>query len=78
MCECCATHGQAHQGHVHVNGVDCAACFADLERALTNLPGIIEVEYIKDNAQAKVTFDKRIVKVTRLEEILDENGFAVS
>jgi len=78
MCECCSGHARSNQGHIHVNGVDCVDCFGDLEKSLANVPGIITVEYVKDERQAKLTFDKRILEVTRLEEILDENGFGVS
>lgn len=78
MCECCSNHAEQHRGHVHVNGVDCTACFTDLEKALSDVPGIISLEYVGDGEQAKVTYDKRILAVTRLEEILDEKGFAVS
>lgn len=78
MCECCSNHAGQHRGHIHVNGVDCDACFADLEKALSDVPGIITLEYVRDGEQAKVTFDRRILEVTRLEKLLDENGFAVS
>jgi len=78
MCECCSQKAAGHQGHIHVNSVDCDDCFKELEGILNDLPGIINVEYVKDAEQAKIVFDKRIIEVTGLEKVLDKNGFAVS
>lgn len=78
MCECCAQHAAGHHGHVHVNGVDCEECFKKLEQLLQDTPGLVSVEYAKDTEQAKVVFDRRILEITALEQLLDNNGFAVS
>lgn len=78
MCECCSGHSELHRGHVHVKGVGCDGRFAGLEKALSDVPGVVSLEYAGDWEQVKVTFDKRILAVTRLEEILKEKGFALS
>lgn len=78
MCECCSNNAAAHQGHVHVNGIECSGCFGKLEKALSDIPGIVSVEFVKDSEQAKVVFDRRIVDVTNLEKAIDQLGYAVS
>ncbi len=78
MCECCAQHAAGHHGHVHVNGVDCDDCFNRLEQILKDTPGIVSIEFVRAAEQAKVVFDRRILEITGLEQILDNNGFAVS
>jgi copper chaperone CopZ len=78
MCECCSNQAEQYRGHIHVNGVECADCVTGLEKALTGVPGVISLEYAEDREQVKVNFDKRIIAVTRLEEILKEKGFTFS
>lgn len=78
MCECCSDRAADHQGHIHVYGVSCSNCFGELQEILSEVPGVITVEFVENAEQAKVVFDKRILEVTHLEEVLDENGFGVS
>ena len=78
MCECCSQHAAKHQGHVHINGIDSKSCFQELETVLCDVPGVVSVEFIEGVAQVKVVFDKRILEVTGLEQLLDKNGFALS
>lgn len=78
MCECCSQHAASQQGHIHIRSVDCDECFRDLEKVLADVPGVVSVEFVRAVEQAKVVFDKRIIEITGLEEILDRNGFAVS
>ncbi len=78
MCDCCSQHAADHQGHIHINNVDCDDCFRELQNVLADVPGVVSVEFVRDVEQAKVVFDKRIMEITGLEQILFENGFAVS
>ncbi len=78
MCECCSNHAANHQGHVHVNSVESDDCFKGLAHVLRDVPGVISVEFAAAAEQAKIVFDKRILEITSLEQILDKNGFAVS
>ncbi len=78
MCECCAQHAAHQQGHIHIRRIDSDNCFKDLERVLANVPGVVGVEFNKEAGQARVVFDKRILETTSLEDILEQEGFAVS
>lgn len=78
MCECCSNNAAAHQGHVHVNGIECSGCFGKLEKALSGIPGIASVEFVEDSKQAKIIFDRRILEISNLEKTIDQLGFAVS
>lgn len=78
MCECCSDRAAIHQGHIHVCGVSCSSCFGELQQILREIPGVINIEFVENAEQAKVVFDKRIVEITRLEQVLDEGGFGVS
>lgn len=78
MCECCSHNAANHQGHIHVCGVTCSDCFSQLQEILNEVPGIINVEFVESAEQAKIVFDKRIMEITNLEQVLDENGFGVS
>lgn len=78
MCECCSHNAATHQGHIHVYGVSCSECFSELQELLSEVPGVINVEFVESAEQAKIVFDKRILEITNLEEVLDQNGFGVS
>lgn len=78
MCECCSNNAANHQGHVHVNGIECSGCFGKLEKGLSDIPGIVRVEFVKEAEQAKVVFDRRILDIANLERTIDQLGFAVS
>lgn len=78
MCECCSNQAVAHQGHIHVNDVHCANCFNKLQKALADIPGVAGVEFVSEAQQAKVIFDRRIVNIASLEQIVTESGFFVS
>jgi len=71
VCECCSQHAAGHQGHIHVNGVNGEDSFRELQDALMDTPGVVSIEHVKDAEQAKVVFDKRIIEITRLEQVLD-------
>ncbi len=78
MCECCAQHAANQQGHLHVGRVNGDDSFKNLKTALADVPGVVGVEFIQEAGQAKIVFDKRIVELASLTEILGRNGFAVS
>jgi copper chaperone CopZ len=52
--------------------------FRGLERVISDIPGIISVEFAGETGKARVVFDKRITETAMLKRILGENGYTAA
>lgn len=61
-----------------IAGMTCGGCVASVNRVLTALPGVSDVEVTLLPAQARVTFDEQLVDVDGLRQAIQDAGFTVT
>jgi hypothetical protein len=69
MCECCSNHAAGHRGHIHIKDIFDEG-YNVIKHTLKDIPGIVSVDYTREQQQAKVVFDKRLLDASRIEKIL--------
>ena len=62
---------------IRIEGMHCHKCEAAIQRSLTRLPGVHEVEVDFNSGQASVLYDHTQVNVKDLTEAVTEAGYHV-
>ena len=60
---------------IRIEGMHCHKCELAIQRALTNQPGVHEVEVDFNSRQASVLFDRGAVTVGQLMEAINQTGY---
>jgi Cu+-exporting ATPase len=63
--------------HIPVHGMTCAACAANIERAVKRLPGVSGVNVNFASEQAAVAFDPKAIALTDVVAKIQKAGYAV-
>jgi Cu+-exporting ATPase len=63
---------------IRIEGMHCHKCEQAIQKSLTRLPGVHEVEVDFNSAQASVIYDQNQVTVKELTEAVAEAGYVVS
>ncbi|MGI4789304.1 MAG: heavy-metal-associated domain-containing protein [Janthinobacterium lividum] len=58
-----------------VQGMSCDACVGHVTKALQELDGVQSAEVTLANEQAVVTYDPARVQVSRMVEVVEEEGY---
>ena len=67
---------QVWQSHIVVDGMHCAACALNVERALTTVPGVMSAEVNSTSKRARITWSAEITKPSAWMEALKRAGYA--
>jgi copper chaperone CopZ len=60
---------------LNVEGMDCAACAASVEKRLRGLPGVREAKVSFGEGKAVVEYDSRLLSTQILEDAIRDAGF---
>ncbi|MEE8287452.1 MAG: copper ion binding protein, partial [Gammaproteobacteria bacterium] len=60
-----------------VEGMHCASCVGRVERALEDVPGVLEARVNLASEQAEVRFDPGVATATHVIEAVDRTGFSI-
>ena len=60
-----------------VEGMHCASCVGRVERALEDVPGVLEARVNLASEQAEVRFDPDVATATHVIEAVDKTGFSI-
>ena len=63
---------------IRIEGMHCHKCEQAIQKSLTRLPGVHEVEVDFNSGQASVLYDHEKVGVTELTEAVGEAGYHVT
>jgi copper chaperone CopZ len=63
---------------VRIEGMHCHKCEQTIQKALTRLPGVHEVEVDFNSKQASVLYDQAQVNVKTLTDAVTETGYRVT
>src|SRR6476620_4348700 len=64
------------QLEIRVTGMTCASCVARVEKALKNLPGVLDASVNLATDKAKLDYDPLLLDRSRLGPTLEKIGFA--
>jgi copper chaperone CopZ len=70
--------GSDHLAIIRIDGMHCHKCEQTIQRSLTALPGVHEVEVDFNSGQASVLYDHQQVGVKDLTDAVGEAGYHVS
>lgn len=62
---------------LHVKGMACAACSANLERSISKIEGVIKAAVNLTTEKLTVEYDPEQTGVEQFTEIIDKLGFSV-
>ena len=63
---------------LRVSGMSCAACSARIEKALTQLDGIVTVDAIFSSNMVSIEYDPDVVSLDRIKTLLAKSGYPVA
>ena len=63
---------------IRIEGMHCHKCELAIQKSLTNLPGVHEVEVDFNSGQASVLYDHKQVNVKSLMDAVTEAGYHVT
>ena len=61
-----------------VGGMTCAACQANVQRALTRKPGVVDASVNLMTGEARVTFDPAVIGIPQLVTAVEDVGYDAS
>jgi len=61
-----------------IEGMSCTSCAASIEKALKKAKGIISANVNFANEAATIEFDPEIIKINKMEKIIDGTGYRVA
>ena len=70
--------GSDHLAIIRIEGMHCHKCEQTIQRSLTALPGVHEVEVDFNSGQASVLYDHNQVGVKALTDAVGEAGYHVT
>jgi mercuric ion binding protein len=70
--------GSDHLIIIRIDGMHCHKCEMTIQKALTRLPGVHEVEVDFNSGQASVLYDQQQVTVKELTDAVADAGYPVS
>ena len=70
--------GSDHLAIIRIEGMHCHKCEQTIQRSLTALPGVHEVEVDFNSGQASVLYDHEQVQVDELVSAVADAGYHVS
>jgi Cu+-exporting ATPase len=60
---------------IRIEGMHCHKCEQAIQKALTQFPGVFEVEVDFNSGQASVLFDRSSVAIKQLMDAVNEAGY---
>lgn len=63
---------------ITIEGMHCHRCEVTIQRALSQQPGVFEVEVDFNSGQASVLYDQKTISVLELMEVVDRAGYRAS
>ena len=64
-----------HLAVIRIEGMHCHKCEQTIQKALSQFPGVFEVEVDFNSGQASVLFDRRSVTVKQMMDAVNEAGY---
>jgi copper chaperone len=61
--------------HFDVSGMTCGGCTSSVQRALSQLDGVSQVEVSLNPGSASVTIEPAVVSAAQIEAVFDDLGF---
>ncbi len=62
---------------VKISGMSCGHCQAAVEKSIKALPGIISLEVLLKEGQARVAFDESKVSLQDIQASIEDAGYSV-
>ncbi len=63
--------------HFPIQGMTCANCVRHVEKALKNLPGVLQLEVNLEKHEAIIEYDSTSVSYERMASALKEAGYTL-